>query len=34
MKYNPKDFDAAYIAAMIESTPCEYYARLCAFVGA
>jgi hypothetical protein len=22
-----------YIDAMIEATPCEYYARICAFIG-
>lgn len=31
---NNWEFSTAYIDAMIEATPNEYYARLCALVGA
>lgn len=33
-QYQPIDFDHNYIDAMIDASPCEYYARICAFVGA
>jgi hypothetical protein len=31
---NPLDFSREFLQAMIDATPCEYYARLCAFIGA
>jgi hypothetical protein len=33
-KFNPLDFSQEYLQAMIDVTPCEYYARIVAFVGA
>jgi hypothetical protein len=33
-EFNQLDFSIEYINAMIDATPCEYYARLCAFIGA
>jgi hypothetical protein len=33
-EFNQVDFSQEFLQAMIDATPCEYYARLCAFVGA
>jgi hypothetical protein len=33
-QFNQADFSIEYLQAMIDSTPCEYYARICAFIGA
>jgi len=33
-EFNPSDFDQNYLREMIDASPNEYYARICAFMGA